>query len=122
MRIKYPTVDEVVAIHDSIVISTGGFSGILSAGNLDFVIAKLKIPRRFERKVAVLLFGIIADHPFVDGNKRTAFVVSHTFWEENGYGFRVSEEDIWKELHKISLGEICIDEVSKWLKENLVRR
>jgi death-on-curing protein len=79
VRIKYPTLDEILATHDSVIISTGGFSGILSIGNLDFVIEKLRIPRRFERKISTLLFGIIVDHPFVDGNKRTAFVIAQPF-------------------------------------------
>ncbi|MBI2545496.1 MAG: hypothetical protein HYW22_02815, partial [Candidatus Aenigmarchaeota archaeon] len=54
MRIKYLTTDEIIKIHDRIIKRSGGHSGIISYGNLDFVIAQANIPKGIERIAATL--------------------------------------------------------------------
>lgn len=68
----FPTTKDIVALYNEITKDTGGHSGIISYGNLDFVIDQMQIPRSIERQAAVLFFGVLTSHPFVDGNKRTA--------------------------------------------------
>ena len=122
MKTKYLIVEEVMEIHERIIERSGGYSGMLSFGNLDFILAKTRIPRKFESKAASLLFGIISHHPFLDGNKRTAFVVVKDFLFMNGFKLLVSEEDIWRILHSISKGSMSEKEVSIWIRGQPTRR
>ena len=120
MKIVYLTTDEIVKIHDEIIKETGGHYGIISYGNLDFVTSQMEIPKSLERKTATLLFGILTSHPFVDGNKRTAFESMKTFLIANNKKFIATEKDIWIKLHEISEGKLKIEEIIKWV-ENSVR-
>ena len=71
--------------------------------------------------VAAYTVGIVRNHPFVDGNKRTAFVVGVLFLEINGYRFTASEEDATQAV--LGLAEGTIDEASfsRWLRANVNR-
>ena len=66
-------------IHDKIISKSGGEKGLLNYGNLDFAVSQMKTTEGLGHKAAVLLFGIIAKHPFVDGNKRTGLISAETF-------------------------------------------
>jgi len=119
MKIVYLTTEEIVKIHDEIIKETGGHSGIISYGNIDFVVSQTEIPKNLERKAAILLFGLLTSHPFVDGNKRTALESMKTFLLLNGKIFVTTEKDIWIKLHEISEGKINLDRVVEWIKNNL---
>jgi len=112
---KYLTTDEIVKIHDQIIKESGGHKGILNYGNVDFTASQTKTTKWLNRKVAVLLFGIVARHPFLDGNKRTGFIAAETLLKLNNKKFKASDKDIWIKLHKISQGEMNIDQIKKWL-------
>lgn len=118
MEVKYLTTEEIVAIHDEIVKETGGHSGILSGGNLDFIVSQTEVPRSLERKSATLFYGILTKHPFVDGNKRTALEAMKTFLHLNGKSFIATDDDVWNNLHSISEGKLKFEEVVSWIKEN----
>ncbi len=119
MKVNHLMTEEIIAIHDDIIKTTGGHSGIISYGNVDFVSSQMKIPKTIERKAAVLLFGILTSHPFVDGNKRTAFRAMETFLNANGKKFVAGEEVIWIKLHNISEGKMSMNENLKWIKNNM---
>lgn len=70
---------------------------------------------------AVYAFGICQNHPFIDGNKRTAFLSSVTFLRLNGYRLIATKEDIVKTF--LSLADGKIDELSlvKWFRDNSVK-
>jgi death-on-curing protein len=67
------------------------------------------------------MVGIVRNHPFVDGNKRTAFVVGVLFLEINGYRFAASEEDATQAV--LGLADRTVDEASfiRWLRANVSR-
>jgi len=119
MAIKYFTTEDVVKIHDNIIKASGGHSGIIAYGNLDFAVSQVKIPKALIRKAAVLFFGIVTRHPFVDGNKRTGLVVAETFLNLNGKRLIAKDKDIWNALHKISEGQMSVDQIAAWLKKNV---
>lgn len=119
MEIKYLTTEEIIEIHDRIIVKSGGHSGIISYGNLDFVISQTKIPKTIERKVATLFYGILTSHPFVDGNKRTALVSIQTFLNENNKKFIAGDEELWNIVHKISEEKLKFEEVVSWIKKNI---
>lgn len=65
--------------------------------------------------------GMVRNHPFVDGNKRTAFVVGVLFLELNGHRFAATEEDATQAVLGLAAG--TIDEVlfARWLRGNVSR-
>jgi death-on-curing protein len=70
---------------------------------------------------AAYTVGIVRNHPFVDGNKRTAFVVGVLFLELNGHRFTATEEDATQAV--LGLAPAAIDEASftRWLCANVSR-
>lgn len=120
MEIKYLTTEEIMQIHDEIIKETGGHTGIISKGNLEFIISQVEIPKTAERKAATLFHGILTKHPFVDGNKRTALEVSKVFLRLNGKTFKATEDELWIKLHDISEGKLKFEEVVSWIKERVV--
>lgn len=74
----------------------------------------MKSAEGLNRKAAILLFGIVAKHPFVDGNKRTGLVCVETFLRLNQNEFKATDKDIWIKLHKISQDEMNISQITNW--------
>lgn len=103
---KYLTTQEILQIHDDIIKETGGYAGILSYGNLDFIVNQMEIPKTIERAATVLFYGILTSHPFVDGNKRTGLEIMKTFLYMNGKKFVAKDNDVWNNLHDISEGKL----------------
>ena len=119
MEIKYLTTEEILEIHDEIIKETGGHTGIISKGNIEFVISQMEIPKNVERKAAILFHGILTKHPFVDGNKRTAIASAETFLKENGKVFIAGDKKLWEIVHDISEGKLKFEEVVIWIKKNI---
>ncbi|MBI3413488.1 MAG: Fic family protein [Candidatus Aenigmarchaeota archaeon] len=71
------------------------------------------------KKLANLLFGIVARHPFVDGNKRTALILVETILRINGKTLISKEKDIWVMLNKISIGQMNTKQIVYWVSRNI---
>ncbi|MDE1873890.1 MAG: Fic family protein [Candidatus Micrarchaeota archaeon] len=85
-KLVYLTASEVKKINDLL-----GCRGMINEGNLDFVLAKVRdLNLSIERKAITLLYDLIIAHPFLDGNKRTAFVAMQIFLKRNGKELRHS--------------------------------
>lgn len=70
-------------------------------------------------KAARLLIGIAKNHPFVDGNKRTAFHAMSVFLISNGFKLQYSEEIAFNYLIKIVEQNLSVKQVSLWIRSNL---
>jgi death-on-curing protein len=66
--------------------------------------------------------GIILNHPFLDGNKRTGFMVAATFLELNGLGFAASEESVVEKTLALASGKLKEKDYAVWLKLNARRK
>jgi len=119
MEVKYLNTEEILEIHDSIIKESGGYAGIISYGNLDFVGCQSRIPKTIERIAATLFYGTLTSHPFIDGNKRTAIVATETFLNENSKEFTAEDEELWNIVHKVSEGKLKFEEVVRWIKEKI---
>ena len=64
-------------------------------------------------------FGIVKNHPFVDGNKRTAFVVCRTFLILNGHDLDTSKGDKFLTFYQLSEGRLSEGELADWIRGNL---
>ncbi len=65
-------------------------------------------------------FGIARNHPFVDGNKRTAAVVSETFLMLNGYGLAATDAELVVAILALAAGELTEEELADWFRRHLV--
>ncbi|GAB4200351.1 MAG: type II toxin-antitoxin system death-on-curing family toxin [Coleofasciculaceae cyanobacterium] len=66
-------------------------------------------------------YGLAKNHPFIDGNKRTAFAVMATFLEVNGYSLDVPEMQVVVMMERLATDEENQDSLAKWLEENSVQ-
>ena len=110
---------DVVEIHDRIIHETGGHGGIVNYGNIDFAVQQANEAKDVHTKAARMLYGLIIDHGFVDGNKRTAYLSTSALLRENGMKFIVSDEEIWKMIHKIAVGKVKVPEIINWIKKSV---
>ena len=118
---------DTLALHDRLLALDGGAAGVRNRGLLQSALAR---PQQLHAygddpdtvdMAAAYAGGIARNHPFVDGNKRTAFVVGVLFLEINGYRFAASEEDATQAV--LGLADGTIDETSfiRWLRANVNR-
>jgi death-on-curing protein len=74
------------------------------------------------RFAAAYAKGIVANHPFVDGNKRTAFTASLTFLKLNGLEVTATKEDRVLTFWKLAAGEISEEQLALWFERNTAPR
>ena len=67
-------------------------------------------------KAASLMHSIIKNHPFVDGNKRTAVTTASIFLLKNGYYLRASNKELERSTLKVAAKDIELQEIAKWFK------
>ncbi len=114
---------EVLAIHARQLDEHGGASGLRDLDLLESAIARPRQrhtygdPDVFDLAAAYTA-AIINNHPFVDGNKRTGFVVGILFLELNGPTFTASEADATQAVLDLAAGEISEDQFATWLRAN----
>jgi death-on-curing protein len=120
--------DAVIA-HDLELAAHGGSTGIRDAGLLESALARAKNIRAYAestpslvRLAAAYAFGISSNHPFVDGNKRTAFLVSFAFLDVNGMEVTASQEDAYLTILGLAAGEISEDQLALWFERNTASR
>lgn len=65
-------------------------------------------------------YGLARNHGFVDGNKRTAWVVARLFLADNGHGLAFDVDEAVQVMEQVAAGEISESELAHWLRERLV--
>jgi death-on-curing protein len=119
---------EALAIHDRMLVLHGGASGVRDAG---LVLSALARPRQhfacsayvdLVMLASVYTAGIVRNHPFVDGNKRTGFIVGVLFLELNGFRFQASEEAAAQAVLGLASGEMEEGGYRDFLGANAKRR
>lgn len=90
-------------------------AGIRSEAEIDFIIYKVGSTRGINNKAAALLMEIVRRHPFVDGNKRTAFEVMMTFLEANGKKMDVEDRSKMNATFWVVRPKTTINEVAIWI-------
>lgn len=117
----------MVAIHDRQLALHGGATGIRDQGLLESALARPRQHYSYAdspdvvEMAALYTAGIVRNHPFVDGNKRTGFVTGILFLELNGFNFKASEQDATQVV--LGLAGSTLDEKAYigWLRENSKR-
>jgi death-on-curing protein len=121
--------DVVLRMHEEALMLHGGPEGVRDLGLLESALARPKNLFAYSeqdapiaRLAASYAVGIIANHPFVDGNKRTAFTVSLTFLKLNGLEVTATKEERVLTFWSLAAGEISEQQLALWFERNTVLR
>ncbi len=125
MKIKYISLDEVIAIHDNMVSLYGGSHGIRDLGLVESAISRPQAtfggndlyPDIF-LKAAALFHSLMFNHAFVDGNKRTTITSTARFISLNGYELRATDREFVDFPLRVENNHLSFEEIAKWLKQN----
>ncbi|HET7412220.1 MAG TPA: type II toxin-antitoxin system death-on-curing family toxin [Pararhizobium sp.] len=105
------TLDDILGIHSEQIRQFGGASGIRDPGLLESAVYRPLQKANYGVEdimelAAALLLGIAKNHPFIDGNKRTAFTAADVFLFLNGYSIEAEQEEIIAFVVAVAAGEI----------------
>ncbi|MCC6779934.1 MAG: type II toxin-antitoxin system death-on-curing family toxin, partial [Hyphomicrobiales bacterium] len=111
------------AVHDAQLAEHGGAAGLRDEGALDSAFARPANLHAYGETdifhlAAAYAFGIVRNRPFVDGNKRTAFLAAYVFLCINGHVLEVDEVGAATAVLALAADEISEDEFSEWLRVN----
>jgi death-on-curing protein len=118
--------ETILALHEQLLSAFGGSTGIRDSGLLDSALARPQSllaygkPSLFDL-AASYGFGLVKDHPFVDGNKRIGFTVAILFLELNGYQFDATQADATIQTLRLAAGEMTEAGYAAWLQANSKR-
>lgn len=114
----------VHAVHEKQLVEHGGPSGIRDEGLLASALARPRNSALNESSDAASLaasyaFGIARNHPFVDGNKRTAFVAMEVFLDLNGFELDISDEAAVLNMLDFAAGQVEESVFAQWIRDHL---
>ncbi len=125
MPIDWIAYNSVLAMHKRQIAEHGGTDGLRDEGLLLSALARPENLEAYGENVdlaalaASYAFGIAKNHPFLDGNKRTALVVAVTFLNLNGYDFDASSEETYTMFLGLAEGSISEDDLAVWFRNQL---
>ena len=118
---------QILLIHDQLIAETGGSSGLRDEGMLD---SALNAPFQtfggedvypsLQQKAARLCFGLVKNHPFVDGNKRIGAHAMLVFLALNGIELQHSQTELSDVILQLAAGEIEADALLQWILSHQV--
>lgn len=117
----------VLAIHEDQLAEHGGGTGVRDTSLLESALAR---PRQLAaygepdaaNLAAAYAYGICRNHAFVDGNKRTAFVVLELFLHLNGHELQASDADCVLTMLTVAAGDITEAELARWIRDHSAPR
>ena len=123
---RYLSLEEILRLHFQIIQDYGGSDGVRDERRLEAVVAA---PGQevfgamqygsLHEKAAVYLRNIIGDHPFVDGNKRTATTVCGIFLLMNGKMFTATPKELEDFVVSIAVDQLDIPAIAAWLEAHV---
>jgi len=113
----------IIAIHDEQLAIHGGGSGLRDPGMLASALERPVNKWSYEGAdlaalAAAYAFGLAKNHPFIDGNKRTALLALYTFLFINGVDFIVPEADAAAAILALAAGEVEEEGLTRWIRDN----
>lgn len=123
------TKEEILLIHNQVVQLHSGANGVRDINGLESAIARpfqsfagdYLYPSCFE-KAAAIGESIIINHPFVDGNKRTGYVLMEIVLRLEGFRITSTDEELYQFVIDISTGDKRFEEIAEWLRKHSVSK
>lgn len=121
---KYLTAEQVLFIHSRLIDETGRSHGIRDLGLLQSAVSRPMAtfggeelyPDIFQ-KAAALMESLVKNHPFIDGNKRTAISSTGLFLRINGYLLETSQKELEDFTLDMATGKASLNDAAKWFKQ-----
>lgn len=115
----------VVTIHDRQLSEHGGPEGIRDLGGLESALARPQNLAAYGQPDAAALaaayaFGIARNHSFLDGNKRTAWVIARLFLADNGHRLKFDPIEAVRTVEELAAGRLSEEELADWFRERIV--
>jgi len=117
----------VLAMHAETLQQFGGTTGLRDEGRLESALSRpqnryaFADPPLFEL-AAAYCHGIVRNHPFVDGNKRTGLLAARAFLFRNGHRLDPDEAEMVGVVERVASGEVSEDELAQWIEQYTVPR
>ena len=127
-RLRWLTSGAVLAIHQELIAEYGGISGLRAPTSLESALARRKHLATYKRKATVpelaaaYAWGLLRNHPFVDGNKRIALASLIVFLDLNGWDLTCSEAEEAAMILQAAAGEISEIAWQSWVVRNAAVR
>ncbi|MBI5258983.1 MAG: type II toxin-antitoxin system death-on-curing family toxin [Burkholderiales bacterium] len=117
----------VLAVHEEQLAEHGGAAGVRDAGLLESALARPRNLAQCEQPDATALaaayaYGLARNPPFVDGNKRTAFVAAELFLALNGWCLTASDADCVLTMLGLAASDLDESTFAAWLRDHIARR
>ena len=117
-------IEVALVAHEEQLAEHGGAAGIRDQSMLESALARPHNLIAYGEPdgadlTASYAFGIARNHPFVDGNKRTALVVSETFLMLNGYTLTATDAEVVVAFLALAAGELSVDELADWFRGHI---
>src|SRR5208282_1217534 len=125
MNYEWLETEAIIILHDEQLAEHGGSEGLRDRGLLESAVARARNLAAYEKSpdIAVLAaayaYGIARTHPFVDGNKRAAWLSAATFLELNGFQIEVGQAEVVVVMEDLAKGELTEQDFAAWLREQL---
>lgn len=121
---RYLTAGQVLFIHSRLIDETGGSHGIRDIGLLQSAVSRPKAtfggkdlyPDIFH-KAAAFMESLIKNHPFIDGNKRTAITSAGIFLQRNGYLLETAQRELERFTLSVATGKASFGDAVKWFRK-----
>ncbi len=118
----------LLLLHEESLAEYGGVRGFREEGLLDSALARPQHILVYQRDVtlaeltAAYAFGITRNHPFVDGNKRAAFLALGIFLEINGWTLEVEQPEAILTIRTMANGDLAEKELATWIERHITRQ
>jgi len=122
-------IEDVLSIHEFLINKFGGAHGIR-----DLNLLKSAINRPYQtfnqedlyktpiEKAAALIESVIKNHPFLDGNKRTGYVLMRLILLEKGLDILANQDDKYDFVISVASGELSYDQIKGWIKNHIIKK
>ncbi len=112
------TFEKIIEIHDDVIATFGGTRGVLERGTIEFLVYQANREEDIFRKAAIVLYFVCSKHPFIDGNKRTAFITAENILGQSDYYIDSDGEKVVEFMLEVAKYQHNIKSMKKWLEEN----
>ena len=122
------TVDEVLRIHREVIVLFGGTHGVRDSNGLESAIHRptsgftgAEFYKTPAEKASAIMESILNNHPFLDGNKRTGYILMRLTLLHYGFDIEATQEEKYQFVVSVASGEKGYDQILKWINSKMIR-
>lgn len=125
-RWRWVRSDVVYAVHDVQLAEHGGLPGLRDEGMLESALARPRNQAAYGKPDAAALaaayaYGLVRNHPFADGNKRTGWVAARVFLADNGFRLQFDPAEAVRTVEALAAGKMSETELGAWFRERIFK-